>query len=65
MYKRILALCLVLALFSGCLFNLSDLLFRAGTTVVKVKEVELTTEEEEEDVERLFYRVDENYNRKE
>ncbi len=62
MYKRIIAICLMLVLYSGCLFNLSDLMFKAGTTAVKIQAVELTTEEEDAE---SFFRVDENYNRKE
>ncbi len=57
MYKRIIALCLVLALASGCLFSMSKMLFKAGTTVIEVESVEATDSFDSEWLDR----VDENY----
>ncbi len=67
MYKRIIALCLVLAFSSGCLFSLSKLAVKAGTTAIQIESIDIIDEGEEAanyDAED-FFRVDENYNRKE
>ncbi len=60
MYKRIIALCLVLALASGCFFSLRKMLFKAGTTAIQVESVEAVTDDD-----AWLDRVDENYNGKE
>ncbi len=64
MYKKILAMCLVLAMsttvFTGCLFSLSKLLFKAGTTAIKIESIDIVDEGENFNSD-TFYRVDENY----
>ncbi len=57
MYKRIVAMCLILALASGCFFSLSKMLFRAGTTAIQVESVEVTDSVNSDWLDR----VDENY----
>ncbi len=64
MYKRIIALCLVLALSTGCLFSLSKFALKAGTTAIQVESIDIVDEGESFDSEWLD-RVDENYKGKE
>ncbi len=60
MYKRIIAMCLVLALSSGCLFSLSKMIFKAGTTAIQVESIDIVDEGESFNSDWLD-RVDENY----
>ncbi len=60
MYKRIIAICLVLALTSGCLFSLSKLAVKAGTTAIQVESIDIVDEGENFNSDWLD-RVDENY----
>ncbi len=60
MFKKIVALCLVLALSSGCLFSLSKLAVKAGTTAIQVESIDIVDEGENFNSDWLD-RVDENY----
>ncbi len=60
MYKKIVVLCLVLALSSGCLFSLSKLAVKAGTTAIQVESIDIVDEGENFNSDWLD-RVDENY----
>ncbi len=63
MFKKIVAICLVLALSSGCLFSLSELAVKAGTTAIQVESIDIVDEGENFNSDWLD-RVDENYPRK-
>ncbi len=53
MYKKVLAICLILIATSGCLFNLSELIFKAGSATIEAQSIEVTVMPESHDYEWL------------